>query len=175
MQKLSEIIKKAQNGDKEAFGHIYRLYYQKIYRYTMYNLNSEALALDITQETFLKAWKALPSFKQTTNGTLQAFLFKITKNLIIDNSRRKKAHSLENYKNLESTFNVEETFEKSANLEELKKALNKLNDNDKSIIVLHYLEGLPHAEVAKIVGIKDGALRVRTHRALQKLKNLLES
>src|SRR5579864_2871218 len=92
MENLEELIQKAQKGDKDAFGQLYKDYYQRIYRYCKVNcFYQDALAEDLCQETFVKAWKAMPSFTLEKGGTFQAFLFRIARNLIIDFSRKKKS------------------------------------------------------------------------------------
>lgn len=170
MDDLDNLTKLAQKGDKNAFGEIYNLFYKKIYRYCMYNLNNQQQALDICQDTFLKAWKSLPSFSQTPTGTLQAYLFKIAKNLIIDSSRKKKPESLEYHQNLQSESNFEETIDAKNEINKLHQVIASLPQKEKQIIILHYFEQMPGSQIAKIVGVKEGALRVRTHRIINKLK-----
>ncbi len=174
MDDLDNLTKLAQKGDKNAFGAIYNLFYKKIYRYCMYNLNNQQQALDICQDTFLKAWKSLPSFSQTPTGTLQAYLFRIAKNLIIDNSRKKKTESLELHQNLQTDSHFEEAIDTKDDIHKLNSAIATLPEKEKQIIILHYFEKLPGAQISKIVGVKEGALRVRTHRIINKLKEKLQ-
>lgn len=173
MDKLDELLKKAQQDDKDAYGQIYGLFYERIYKYCRFNCNNQETAIDICQETFIKAWKALPRF-DTSKGTFQAFLYRIAKNLIIDNSRKKKEESINNYEHLETKEDFAIDIDKNDNIKKLKEAIDKLNQKDKQIIVLHYFEELPGAEVAKIIGIREGALRVQTHRIIKKLKEIME-
>ena len=119
MDELDNLTKLAQKGDKNAFGEIYNLFYKKIYRYCMYNLNNQELALDVCQDAFLKAWKSLPTFTKTETGTLQAYLFRIAKNLIIDGSRKKKAESLEKHQNLQSESHFEDAIDTKNNINKL--------------------------------------------------------
>lgn len=174
MDDVDTLTKLAQKGDKNAFGAIYNLFYKKIYRYCMYNLNNQQQALDICQDTFLKAWKSLPSFSQNSTGTLQAYLFKIAKNLIIDGSRKKKTESLEFHQNLQAESNFEETIDTKNEISKLNKVIASLPEKEKQIIILHYFEQLPGSQIAKIVGVREGALRVRTHRIINKLKEKME-
>lgn len=168
------LIEKAKKGDNEAFGHIYKKYFQKVYRYCRINLKNEELAKDICQESFVKAYKKLKSFSTDGQWSFQSFVFTIARNLIIDNSRLKKSEKIENYEDLESTENLYENFERSENNRKIRNVLSKLDEVDRQIIVLRYFEELSSQEVAKILGIKDGALRVRTFRATQKMKEIFE-
>ncbi len=169
-----KLIDKAKNGDKSAFGIIYKEYYQRIYRYCRINLYSKVAAEDVCQDVFIKAWKALPGFTLKNGGTLQAFLFRIARNLIIDISRKKKEVSIDEALEIPTDEDLIEDLSKKTEIEQVKKAFEKLEDRDRQIIFLRYFEDLSHSEVAKIIGIREGALRVRTIRLLKKLKTIIE-
>jgi RNA polymerase sigma-70 factor (ECF subfamily) len=173
MDDLSQLIERAQEGDKDAYGQIYTLFYKRIFRFCKFNTRDGNIAQDICQETFLKAWKALPNFSQK-GGSLQAFLFKIARNLIIDLSRKKKEVALENYDRADPKQDLGERIEKQEDVERVRSALSWLEEEDRQIIVLRYFEDMTTYEVAKIVGIREGNLRVRTHRILKKLKEIME-
>jgi RNA polymerase sigma-70 factor, ECF subfamily len=174
MEQLSDLIQKAQQGDKEAFGALYKQYYRKIFRYCKINLYKDAIAEDVCQETFVRAWKALPKFTITQDGTFQAFLFRIARNLLIDLGRKKKEYSLKEYEHVETDEDFAADVDRQTTIEQVKVALAKLKDKDRQILILRYFEEMSHTEVAAIIGIKEGALRVRTIRLLQKLKELLK-
>jgi RNA polymerase sigma-70 factor (ECF subfamily) len=174
MEETNVLIEKAKTGDKEAFGKLYKEFFVRIYRYCKTNLYKEAVAEDVCQEVFIRAWKALPTFTLKDGGTFQAFLFRIARNLIIDLSRKKKEYSLETYQEIAVEEELEEKLDRKDNLEKVKLALSKLSDTDRQLIILRYFEELSHAEVAKILNIKEGNLRVKTIRLLKKLKDLIK-
>lgn len=170
-----ELIEKAQKGDKKAFGLLYQKYFQKIFRYCKYNTKNEEAAKDICQESFVKAYKKIKNFKTDGAWSLQSFLFTIARNLIIDNTRKKKEENIENYEDLESNENLYDNFERKENILKVKKMFAKLEDLERQIVILRYFEELSSQEVAKILKINDGALRVRTFRVMKKLKVLFET
>ena len=174
MEELIEIIRKAQSGDKNAFGMLYKEYYAKIYRYCKINMYNDIAAEDVCQETFMRAWKALPSFAITKDGTFQAFLFRIARNLMIDLGRKKKEFSLAAYEEVETHEDYAADMDRKIAIEDVKKALAGLPEKDRQILILRYFEDMSHADVATVIGIKEGALRVRTIRLLQKLKKILK-
>jgi RNA polymerase sigma-70 factor (ECF subfamily) len=174
MENPREIVELAQNGDKNAFGLLYKEYFQRIYRYCRIQVQRDELAQDICQETFIKAWKALPSFTQTEEGTFQAYLYRIARNLIIDMSRKKKEYKLEDYAEIDTGEDFIEQIEKKDTAAKLKVVLDKLSEIERQIIILRYFEDMSHKECAKILRVKEGALRVRTIRTIKKMKNLLE-
>src|SRR5690242_18012889 len=126
MDDLEQLIHQAQQGEKEAFGQIYRLFYKRIYRFCRVHLYDDETAADLTQETFVKAWKALPSFSFKQGGSFQAFLFRIARNLLIDKSRKKREFQLELAEEIEEHQTFEEDLDKQAEAERLSKALDQL-------------------------------------------------
>jgi RNA polymerase sigma-70 factor (ECF subfamily) len=170
-----QLIKDAQSGDREAFGEIYRIFLDRIYRFVYFLVREEPLAEDITQNTFLKAWDKIGSFSDK-RGTMQAYLYTIARNLVIDNQRKKKAQVL--------TVEMEETISTSEDLEgkviekesqeEIKRSLDALPVDDREIIILKYFEDMDYSEIAKIVKKREGAIRARVFRALKVLREFME-
>ncbi len=169
MDELSRLIIRAQNGDNEAFGEIYNLFLQRIFRFIHFSVNDYELSWDLTQNTFLKAWKAIEKFS-TKKGSLQAFLFAIARNLVIDWYRKKKDILLRHISEPVVSADFEERLVRDEQGQALRAAINKLEPQDKEIIMLRYFEEMTFAEVAKIVGKREGAVRVRAHRALKSLR-----
>lgn len=175
MEELKILVLKAKSGDKEAFSEIYKLYVKKVYRYCKFNTRDESSAQDICQESFVRAWKKMKDFTlDAPNWSIQAFLFTIARNLIIDKTRVKKEFSLEDYEHIETNEDLYEKVDRATNIHNVRDALTKLDEIERQIIILRYFEDMESHEVAKILGIKDGALRVRQHRAMEKLKIIME-
>lgn len=174
MDNLEGLIERAQNQDKDAFEQIYKTFYQRIYRYILYNTQDAFLAQDLCQETFLKAWKSISSFSHRKGGSFQAFLFTIARNCIIDNSRKRKELPINQGFEVESLENLEEKAQTWDNEKLVSSALQRLGELEKQIIVLRYFEDLTMIEIAKILKIKEGTLRVKIHRVLKELKEILE-
>lgn len=173
MENFDELLQKACKGSKEAFGAIYKLYYTKIYRYCRINLSSETEAEDLAQETFLKAWRALPTFSTYHGSSVQAFLFRIARNSMIDLSRKKKELPLDTALEIESKEDIEEELDRKNNIETVQKALLKLEDNERQLVVLRFFEEMQSKDIAQILNLNEGAIRVRIHRILKKLRELL--
>lgn len=174
MTDLSEVIEKAKRGDTKAFQEIYQTFYKKIFRYCVFNGQTEEGAKDICQEVFLRAWKSLPRFSLKDGGTMQAFLFRIARNLLIDLSRKKKEYALKEYEDaIETNEDFIEDFAREQSIKNVKTALSELEEKDRQIVVLRYFEELSTADVAKALKMKEGALRVRIHRTLKKLEDIL--
>lgn len=169
---INQLIKRAQKGDKDAFGEIYKLFLKQIFRFLYFSVRNYELAQDLTQNTFFKAWRALPSFS-IPHGSFRAFLFTIARNLAIDESRKKKEIPLEAISEYPSKEDPQEYIQ----IEETKKlvweALDKLDPEDKYMVVLRFFEEFEYEEIAKTLGKKEGTVRVGLHRILKKLKSHL--
>lgn len=175
MEDEKTLIKKAQKGDTEAYGVIYKKYFQKLYRYCKFNTKSDEQAKDICQESFVKAWKKLRDFKTEGQWSIQAFLFTIARNLIIDATRKKKEFALEEFESLPDEQDLYEEIDRQQDISRVRNVLSKLEDFERQIILLRYFEEMSSQEVAHILGVKDGALRVRTFRVMQKMKDIFEA
>lgn len=170
---LKKLIERAQLGNKDAFGRIYELFFSKIYRFIYFSLGDKELSEDLAQNTFLRCWRSLQSFSDT-KGSFQAFLFTIARNILIDWYRKKKEVSLEKVEDPASLENIESEAVKKEEKEIVWNALLRLKEFEKQVVILRYFEELSFADIAKIVGKKETAVRVKLHRTLKKMKHYLE-
>ena len=162
------------NPHKE-FSKIYDKYIEKIYRFIFLKVSSEEIAQDLCSETFLRGWEA---YKETQNeiNNIQAFLYRIARNLITDHYREKgrtEVVSAENIPIIDPSPALEEKIALNSDLEQVKAALTNLKDEYQDVIIWHYLDDLPIQEVAKMLGKSEETTRVTLHRALKALKNEL--
>lgn len=139
---------------------------------------------DLVQETFLKAYRFVESYKVGTNA--KAWLFKILKNAFINDYRKKSKkpflvdyEDVANYHNAEDTQHVgaldlrEEIFQGMLG-DELVTALNSLPVDFRTVVVLCDVQGFTYEEMSKIIGIPIGTVRSRLHRARIMLKEKLK-
>lgn len=139
---------------------------------------------DLVQETFMKAFRFINSFETGTNA--KAWLFRILKNSFINNYRKKsKQPSKVDYQEVESYYNsdsVNENITTDLRVEtvqhligdEITNALNSLDVDFRTVIILCDLEGFTYEEMAKILDIPIGTVRSRLHRARNLLKEKLK-
>lgn len=170
----NKYVKRAVNGDKDAFGVLYKIFLNKIYRFTYYLIGDEFSAEDITQNTFLKAWNGMPRFSPD-RGTFQSYLYTIARNLVIDNQRKKKIYSLEDMGDvIESKENQEHDFWRDEAMQKVHEALDDLEEDDRQIIILRFFEEMHFDEISEVIGKESGAIRVRVHRLMGVLKQKLD-
>lgn len=160
-------------GDEEAFKVLFTRYVPILLRLTRRHLKSEDLAQEIVQQTFFRLHGARNDFRP--GSRLKPWVMTIAMNLVREHWRRKKRRK---FTSIEDGAHAAPQAERSRmELEErsqlLHQALDKLPDSQREVVELHWFQERPYAEVAKIVGTTEGAVRVRAHRAYNTLKHLL--
>ena len=163
------------SNPRKIFSDIYDRYINKIYRFIFLKVNSQEIAQDLTSETFLRGWE---SFKEKNEEieNIQAFLYRIARNLVTDHYREKgKAQvvSAEFAPIIDPRQNLEEKAMLTSDVNIIRLALVSLKEEYQDVIIWHYLDDLPVREVAKMMGRTEEATRVLLHRALKALKNKL--
>jgi RNA polymerase sigma-70 factor, ECF subfamily len=170
----NRLISLATQGDKKAFGVLYERYVSEIYRYAFYRLGNQQDAEDITANAFIKTWEYLPKIYER-DGSIRNFrnwLYRVTKNLIIDYFRTKKTVPLENgvYDGQDPRDN---TTEENIQTGHLKKAIMQLRPDYQEIVILRFINQLSHKEIAKILKLSTGQTRILQYRALKKLREII--
>jgi RNA polymerase sigma-70 factor (ECF subfamily) len=175
-ERNEELVALAIKGDGDAFGQLYTRYLDSIYRYVYFRVGDEAEAEDLTEEVFIRAWEALPGYK-VREFPFTSWLYRIAHNLIVDYHRRSKAGPLINVDDIpeiSGSQSPERLLEDAQTQHKLAEAIRQLSDDEQQVIVLRYIEGLSHDEVAAAIGKSNEASRVIQHRALARLQGLLK-
>lgn len=172
---IKRLVRRAQNGDSEAFGKIYDLLVTRVYRFTLWRVGQREDAEDITEEVFLKAWQALGSYHET-GPPFEAWLFRICRNAVIDHYRTKKQTvSLEQVVNLaDEQQSLEDKTHQKIQAEAVIRSLAKIKSTYQEIIVLKFIEEKDNDEISIILGKPKDHIRVLQSRALRVLKKVLE-
>ena len=175
---VMDVVRRAQEGDAEAFGELYDRYVDVVYRYIHYRVSTPALAEDLTSETFLRALRRISSY--TWQGRdFGAWLVTIARNLIADHYKSGR-YRLE----VATSDLVEAGADRSeegpegevlANItnEALLQAVKQLNAEQQECIALRFLQGMSVAETAQIMGKNEGAIKALQYRAVKSLSRLL--
>ena len=171
---LKELLTKAKSGDQGAFSELYNLYFEKIYRFIYYRVNHKEIAEDLSEDVFVKAYQKITSVNQ--HKTFEGWLYQIARNTVIDYYRRKKQTvPLEEVENL---LQYESAIIDVLNLQSQQKIflklLKELNSEQQIVIKLKFLEDLDNPTIAHMLHKSEGAIRVIQHRAIAKLKELIE-
>jgi len=175
---------KYSNKEKQAiFNDEFMPHINSMYNFAYRLTLDEDDAKDLLQDTYLKAYRFIDSFQQGTNA--KAWLFRILKNSFINDYRKKsKEPSKVDYQEVESYYNsddVDRQITPDLRVEalqdmigdEISNALNALDVDFRTVIILCDLEGFKYDEMAKILDIPIGTVRSRLHRARNLLKEKL--
>jgi RNA polymerase sigma factor (sigma-70 family) len=186
MDELEEAVPKQHYSDKqkqEVFDNEFMPHINSMYNFAYRLTFDEDDAKDLVQDTYLKAFRFIDSFQQGTNA--KAWLFRILKNSFINDYRKKKKEPAKvDYQEVETFYNSEDVdrqitpdlrVESLQNLmgDEISNALNSLDVDFRTVIILCDLEGFKYDEMAKILDIPIGTVRSRLHRARNLLKEKL--
>lgn len=172
--KILGLVKRAASGDFEVFGELYIIYVERIYRYVFYQVKDKSTAEDITEEIFVKAWKAISSCKGKEQ-TFSSWLYRIAHNHVIDNLRRlQKRQSIE-METVDKVGDLETEIEGRLERQELLRVIACLPPNQRQVIILKFIEGLDNREIEQVMGKSQGAIRILQMRALATLRQELSS
>ncbi len=171
---LENMIDRAASGDTEAFGSLYDMYADRIYRHIYYRTSNIEDSRDLTQEVFLKAWLGLPKYKHTKTPFL-GWLFTISHNRVIDYYRTKKDYV---YLNTETVVedhgkSTEQLAESHFTQKEVRRAILQLPQEQQQVILMNFIEGFEYNEIAQTLNKSEGNIRVIVHRALKKIRDIL--
>ena len=173
MQPISDeraIVIQAQQGNEEALSILYESYLQAIFQYIRYRVDSTAMAEDLTAEVFLRMVRALPNYEEK-GIPFRAWLYRIAANLLVDHYRQRQKNEStpipEEYES-DDTDPINRLAEEEKFLR-LRRAMRALPSDYQDLLILRFVEELPHGEIAKIMNKTAMALRSMQRRALKAL------
>jgi RNA polymerase sigma-70 factor, ECF subfamily len=175
---LAALVARAIRRDREAFGALYELYFERIYRYARFKVGDRAEAEDVTAAVFLNAWRAVDHFTPQGENSFLAWLFRLTHNALVDRYRRQRDVAVldevdDSVLPVDAQFNPEAVLERQLTLDELHHALQALTDEQREVVVLRFIEGLSAREVGEIMGKQEGTVRGMQFRAIEALRREL--
>jgi len=180
----SELVARARRGDLAAYDDLIKRYQERIYA-TIYHMTSNHEdANDLAQESFIKAYQALKSFKG--GSSFYTWLYRIAVNKTINflKQRKNRQHMSLNDLDFQAEHDPDlvalvsdKTPRREAGLTELQEKLNtallKLSEPHRLVVVLHDVQGLSHDEIAKVMDCNIGTVRSRLFYARQQLQAYL--
>jgi RNA polymerase sigma-70 factor, ECF subfamily len=164
----------ARAGSQPAFQEIVRRYQHPVYNLIARIVRDDALAEDVSQETFLKTFRSLAAFDSSRR--FSSWIFRIAHNAALDALRRKRGDPL-----LRDTLDntpvppAADPVETAALGDALSAALDAVRPDWRAAILLRYREGCSYEEIAEIMGIPEGTAKTFVHRARKQLAGILES
>ena len=171
-----QLILMAKDGDTQAFGELYERHYQSVFRFLYAHLDNRQDAEDLMEEVFLSVWHSVSSY-QEKGVPFIAFLFRVARNGLIDHYRRSKSSklttSIEDLPLRDHDPDPGEALITTLEHQEVRKVLEKLREDYRTVLVLRFLSELTPEETAEVMQRSAGAVRVLQHRALTAMRELL--
>lgn len=166
-----ELVRRAQQRDGEAFTELYRRHVDAIFRYVLLRVGDEAIAEDLTSEVFVRALEAIAGYEER-GAPFAAWLYRIANARVIDHWRQaQRAHvSLDAEA---ANILVELPAGDVMTYKQLAEALRHLTSEQQEVIILKFVEGYRAAEIARLTGRSEGAVKSLQHRALVSLARLI--
>lgn len=173
-EELKALVQRAQDGDTDAFGKIYDAFLTPIYRYVVFRF-PEDLAEDLVADVFVKAWEKLHTYKVMAGVPFSAWLFRIARHAVIDAYRSERGFEelTEEYVDESRDNDPKGRTERALSVATVRRAIEQLPKDYRDVLLMHYVAGLGHSEVATALSMTEGYVRIIKFRALKKLSDLL--
>jgi RNA polymerase sigma-70 factor (ECF subfamily) len=175
----TEMISRCQQGDQEALKEIFDKYHKRVYRIAYGVVRHREEALDVVQEVFIKLFRSIKNFKGRSH--FYTYLYRMVMNTAIDHKRKagkQFVSSLDEEGSFEPSDEAEKGPEKillQKELEErVKRAMDKLPDEQKAALIFRDVEGLSYQEMAEAMGCSIGTVMSRLHYGRKRMQESLK-
>jgi RNA polymerase sigma-70 factor (ECF subfamily) len=170
-----DVVRRAQQGDVDAFGQLYRIHAPAVHALARRMLGDETAAREMVQDVFVRAWERLESFRgESAFGT---WLHRVGVNLVLNHLRVAK-RELARFVEDESEGDAPAVGAPDGGIEsriDLDAAIARLPAGARTVFVLHDVEGYAHDEIAQMLGLASGTIRAQLWRARRQLMRHLDA
>ncbi|WP_299361582.1 RNA polymerase sigma factor [Winogradskyella sp.] len=164
-----ELMTRVSQGDLNQMSLLFERYHLRLFNFLVQMTRDRAVAEDLTQTVFYKAIRYRSSYK---GGQFVSWIFRIARNLFSDYYQKSKR----SWKTVGIETVVEEQdeslYERTEEIAHLYNTMQKLTMEEREFLVLNRFQGLKYSQIAEITGSSEGAVKVRMHRVIKKLKTL---
>ena len=179
------LVERCKSGDSQSFDQLVTLYRGKVYAMILNMIHNDADAWDLSQDVFVKAWKALPKFEE--RSAFYTWLYRITHNVTYDWIRKRKRVVSGEFDDAlidqaepgalttpKSSDLPDAAMERSELRGKIARAIETLSDDHREVILLKEIDGLSYQEIAEVAGCSVGTVMSRLFYARKKLQAALE-
>jgi len=178
-----DLVQKIKNGDIDAFDQLVQRYEGKIYSVAYRFMGNHADAGDLAQDTFIRMYQALPSFRG--DSSFATWLYRVAANACRDELRkrqRRRSVSMDemieaspaNMPAAASDYSPEETAQRHETQRQVQECLNQLSNDHRLILVMREIQGLSYEEIASVLDCSLGTVKSRISRARNALKEKIK-
>ena len=172
------IINKIIGGDTQAFAVLVNRYKDLVFTLAIRMLKNREEAEEVSQDTFIKVYKALPKFKG--DSKLSTWVYKVAYNTCLDsikkNNRRQSEVTLDSFteNQIKTLDNALSALEEKEQQQTIQDCLQQLSRKDSFLVTLFYFEELSLEEISQIVNMEPNTVKVNIHRARKRLASILK-
>jgi RNA polymerase sigma-70 factor (ECF subfamily) len=171
-----DLVERCKNGDIPSFEKLFYLLKDDVYNVAFRVLGNRQDAEDITQETFIRIWLNLRNFRM--ESSIRTWVYRITVNLCYDLLEKRGRitfveEPIESFKELSSNENPLLLLTGRELREKIEEVFSKISPENRIILTLREIEGLPYREIAEILDCSMAAAKMRAHRARVEFKKLI--
>ena len=175
----NEVLSRVLRGDQQAYADIVKRYQSFVFTIALRYTPNREDAEEIAQDTFVKAYRSLSDFRGESKFSTWLYTIVTTTCLTFLRKKKLETHSLDNEKVFEAADSVDSGFranqvEQKSRLTMVNKAIALLSPDDAQIITLFYKGEQSLEEIGQILGLEPNTVKVRLHRARQRLKEKME-
>ncbi|UCG51770.1 MAG: RNA polymerase sigma factor [Candidatus Latescibacterota bacterium] len=164
-----------RDGDLDKLGHLFEKYHKQVYNFVLRQVEDPQSCEDIVQEVFFRMLKYRHTYRG--DGKFKTWMYSIAHNAKIDHFKkaRHRQDLTGEIDGVASTLpNPEESFERSSRHTNLHRALGRLSDEKREVLIMSRFQNLKYEEIAQILDCPVGTIKARVFRALKDLKTLLD-
>ena len=172
------LIARTQHGDSEAFSPLVVKYQSRIYTHILGRIKNTETAKDLTQETWLKAFRGIHTFRGYS--AFSSWLYRIAENLCIDYHRKQKTenniaslHTINEHRIIDSYPDPSQSIETQERKWVLQAAIQQLPPMRKRVFLLRYVQELPIKKIATVINRSEGTVKTHLSKAHHQLRDLL--
>lgn len=178
------LVARARRGDLAAYDVLVDRYKERLYALAYHMTGNHEDANDLVQEALIKAYRSLKKFRG--NSSFYTWIYRITVNYTLNHVKRRRRHVHFSLDDVDTAIETDPHFielmshvtpRREVGLNELQQRLNealqKLSENHRMVVVMHDIQGMTHADIAKATGTSEGTVRSRLFYARQQLQGLL--
>lgn len=171
----NELMRKVKDGDFDKMSLLYERHYRQLFGYLFKMTKQKEASEDLVQNVFFRLLKYRKNFNG--DGVFRAWMYHVARNVLHDHYQKAKRipsnvdlHVFEG--RMEEDILADEQIEKKQAVETLIKAMEQLSAENRELLILCRYQDLKHQEIARILNISEGAVKVRVHRAMNELKSI---
>jgi RNA polymerase sigma-70 factor (ECF subfamily) len=168
-----ELVERTKAGDMDAFSVLVRRCQSVVYNLAFRFMRDSALAEDMSQEAFLKAFRLLNGFRG--DCSFSTWMYRVTCSVCLTElNKRKRRDEVELLPEHGGGTSVDDTTDRADLPEIIRRSVSKLPENYATVITLYYLKEVPYEEIAATMNVPMGTLKTWMHRARQQLREIVE-